>query len=399
MIDRIEYLNELKKWKDKDLIKVVTGIRRCGKSTLFKLYIDYLKENGVDSQHIISINLENPEYSFESFMDLYDYVNSKITDNSKYYVFLDEVQNVVDFEKAVDGLYIKENVDVYITGSNAFLLSGELATLLSGRYIEIKMLPLSYKEYLSYYGKENSEKMYLEYTNRSSFPYALKIEEQAEIDKYLDSIYNTIIVKDVATRKKIADTGMLRSVTEFLFANIGNPLSMKKISDTMTSNGRSISVHTVESYLESLTESFIFTKVPRYDIKGKQYLQSFEKYYATDVTMRYALLGRRNVDAGHMLENIVYLELIRRGYKVYIGKTDEKEVDFVAVDKEGVTYFQVAYTTRDEKTLERELSALQSINDHYPKYILTMDVDPVCDYDGIKKMNVLDWLIETKSND
>ena len=394
MIERKEYLEKLKKWKDKDLIKVITGIRRCGKSTLFELYIDYLKSIGIEDNHIISINLEDPDNEFDTYKDLYKYVKEQIKDKKPYYVFLDEVQKVSEFQKAVDGLYIIKNVDVYITGSNAFLLSGELATLLTGRYIEIKMYPLSFEEYLSYYEKDANEKIYLDYINRSSFPYALKLEEESEIDDYLDALYNTIIVKDIGQRKKIADTLMLRTVAKFMFNNIGNCLSIKKIADTLTSDGRSISVHTVESYLESLVESYVFNKVSRFDIKGKQYLQSGEKYYATDVTMRYALLGRRNIDAGHILENIVYLELIRRGYKVYVGKTGEKEIDFVAENKEGFTYFQVVYTTREKTTLERELAPLQDINDHYPKYILTMDIDPIADYDGIKKINVLEWLLE-----
>ena len=394
MIERNEYLEALKNWKDKDLIKVVTGIRRCGKSTLFELFIDYLKKLGVKEDHIISLNLESPEYNFNDYMELYNYVNDKIKDNNMYYVFLDEVQVVDKFEKAVDGLYIKKNVDEYITGSNAYLLSGELATFLSGRYVEFKMFPLSFKEYADYCRQEGDEKLYLKYVNNSSMPYALKLDNQDEVDKYLDSIYNTIIVKDIATRKKIADTGMLRSVSEFMFSSVGNVLSVKKIADTLTSSGRSISVHTVESYLDSLVESFIFNKVSRYDIKGKQYLQSGEKYYATDVTMRYALLGRKNVDLGHILENIVYIELVRRGYKVYVGKSGDKEIDFVAENSKGVRYFQVAYTVRDKNTLERELSALESINDHYPKFILTMDVDPEVDYNGIRKMNVLDWLLD-----
>ena len=393
-IKRDVYLNKIIARRENGLIKIVTGIRRCGKSTLFEIYIDYLKSIGIEDNHIISVNLENPDNEFDTYKELYKYVKEQIKDKKQYYVFLDEVQKVSDFQKAVDGLYIMKNVDVYITGSNAYLLSGELATLLTGRYIEIKMYPLSFKEYLNYYKKDADEKMYLNYINRSSFPYALKLEEESEIDDYLDALYNTIIVKDIGLRKKIADTTMLRTVARFMFNNIGNCLSIKKIADTLTSDGRSISVHTVESYLESLVESYVFNKVSRFDIKGKQYLQSGEKYYATDVTMRYALLGRRNIDVGHILENIVYLELIRRGYKVYIGKAGEKEIDFVAENKEGFTYFQVAYTTREKATLERELTPLQDINDHYPKYILTMDIDPIADYDGIKKVNVLDWLLE-----
>ena len=394
MIERLEYLEKLKKWKDKDVIKVVTGIRRCGKSTLFDLFINYLHSVGIDSKHIISINLEAPDYDFQNYRDLYNYVMEKIGDSGKYYVFLDEVQNVKEFQKAVDGLYIKKNVDVYITGSNAYLLSGELATLLSGRYIEIRMLPLSFREYRDYFGIEGDEKLYLRYVNNSSFPYALKLDDEGEVDDYLDSIYNTIIVKDIAIRKKLADTGMLRSITEFLFSSVGSTMSVKKIADTLNSNGRKISVHTVESYLEALTESYIFNRVSRYDIKGKQYLETGEKYYATDVTMRYALLGRKNLDVGHILENVVYLELIRRGYRVYIGKIGDNEVDFIAINKEGREYYQVSYTTRDERTLERELSSLQKISDHYPKFILTMDMDPEADYEGIKRINVLEWLVK-----
>ena len=387
-------MEKLKKWKDKDVIKVVTGIRRCGKSTLYELFINYLHSVGIDSEHIISINLEAPDYDFQNYRDLYNYVMERIGDSGKYYVFLDEVQNVKEFQKAVDGLYIKKNVDVYITGSNAYLLSGELATLLSGRYIEIRMLPLSFREYRDYFGIEGDEKLYLRYVNNSSFPYALKLDDEGEVDDYLDSIYNTIIVKDIAIRKKLADTGMLRSITEFLFSSVGSTMSVKKIADTLNSNGRKISVHTVESYLEALTESYIFNRVSRYDIKGKQYLETGEKYYATDVTMRYALLGRKNLDVGHILENVVYLELIRRGYRVYIGKIGDNEVDFIAINKEGREYYQVSYTTRDERTLERELSSLQKISDHYPKFILTMDMDPVADYEGIKRINVLEWLVK-----
>lgn len=394
MLEREMYINQLKTWREKDLIKVVTGIRRSGKSTLFNLFINYLKSEGIENNQILMINLENPEYNFKDYMELYNYVKERLIPDKMNYVFLDEVQNIDKFQKAVDGLYIKDNVDLYITGSNANLLSGELATLLSGRYIEIKILPLSFKEYASNFDTDNYQKLYLDYTNNSSFPYALKLKNTDEVDQYLSSIYDTILLKDVVSRKKIADVSILQSITRFLFSSVGNLISTKKIADTLTSDGRKVSVHTVESYLESLIESFIFNRVSRYDIKGKQYLKTGEKYYATDVTMRYAVLGRKNVDAGHILENIVYLELKRRGYKVYIGKSGEKEIDFVAENKEGLTYFQVALTVREESTLQRELSALQSINDHYPKYILTLDLDPNSDYDGIKKINVLDWLLD-----
>ncbi len=394
MIKRENYLKKLEAYKDKDIIKVVTGIRRCGKSTLFDLFIEKLKEEGIEEKQIIKINLENPEYDFKDYMDLYNYIKEHLIPNKQNYVFLDEVQIIDSFERAIDGLYIMKNVDLYITGSNAYLLSGELATLLSGRYIEINMLPLSFKEYTSCFKSDNYEKLYLQYINRSSFPYAINFENEDEIDDYLENIYNTIILKDVVTRKKIGDPGILQNVTKFMLSNIGSITSIKKITDTLNSNGIGVSYHTIENYLNSLVESFIVMKASRYDIKGKQYLTSGEKYYATDVTLRYTLLGRKNIYAGHILENIVFLELKRRGYKVYVGKIGENEVDFVVENKEGLKYYQVAYTTREESTLQRELKALQSISDHYPKYILTMDIDPEVDYDGIRKMNVLDWLLQ-----
>lgn len=392
MIERPEYLAKLKAFQDKDLIKVVTGIRRCGKSTLFQLFIDHLLKSGIKKSQIIQINLENPEFDFPTFKDLYDYVKAHLPKGQKAYVFLDEVQQVPEFQRAVDGLYLDKNIDLYITGSNATLLSGELATLLSGRYIEIKMLPLSFKEYLAGTGQEPSEPAYLNYTNRSSFPYALSLETEAETDDYLQNIYNTIIMKDIMQRRNISDASTLDAVAKFMFDNIGNLLSIKKIADTLTSDGRKISTHTVESYLSALSESFIFHRAGRYDIRGRQYLRSGNKYYASDVALRYALLGRKNVDSGHLLENVVYLELLRRGYKVFVGKNDTKEVDFVAENKDGFLYVQVAYTAREQATLERELTPLQSINDHYPKLLLTMDIDPEIDYNGIKKQNVLTWL-------
>ena len=397
MIERPTYLKKLFDFKDKDLIKVVTGIRRCGKSTLFDLYIKKLLEEGVSPKQIIHINLEDPVFhDLDDYLKLYNYVMKEIKKDIKYYVFLDEVQNVKEFQKACDGLYIHKNIDLYITGSNANLLSGELATLLSGRYIEIQMLPLSFKEYCSNFKEKNYDRLYLDYVNKSSFPYALELDDESKIDDYLENIYNTIILKDVMARKKISDITILQSVTKFMLSNIGNLLSIKKISDTLTSSGRNISVHTVESYLEALTESFIFYKVSRFDIKGKQFLQSGDKYYVTDVTLRYALLGRKNLDMGHILENIVFLELKRRGYKIYVGKSKDKEIDFVVENKEGFRYYQVDYTVRDPETLNRELGALQKIHDHYPKYILTMDLDPEADYDGIRKMNVIDWLLDDK---
>jgi len=397
MISRDEYLNKLIKFRDKDLIKIVTGIRRCGKSTLFEIYENYLKENGVDDSHIIKINLEDVKYHdiLDDFVKLYEIVMNEIKDDGKYYVFLDEVQKVDSFQKACDGLYIKKNIDLYITGSNSNLLSGELATLLSGRYVEIKMLPLSFKEFISFYKDDNNlERLYQKYISFGSFPYVVNFDDIDDVEIYLKGIYDSIIVNDIIDRKKFPDVAMLKSVVYFMLDNIGNITTTKKMSDTMTSSGRSISVHTVESYIESLLESFTFYKTSRYDVKGKQYLKTGDKYYVADPGLRYTLLGRKQGDRGHILENVVYLELLRRGYDVYIGKVDDLEVDFVAINSKGIEYYQVSETVRDESTLNRELKSLQSVKDNFPKYILTMDIDPDTTYDGIIKRNVLDWLLD-----
>lgn len=395
MIERPDYLQELISFKEKDLIKIVTGIRRCGKSTLFDLYIEYLLLNGVNKDQIIRINLE--EYEFNDIIDyndLYDYVNSKLLNDKINYVFIDEVQKINEFQKACDSLYIKKNVDLYITGSNSKLLSGELATLLSGRYVEIKMLPLSFKEYISYVGETDIQKKYVDYITKSSFPYTLKLDSSKDIRMYLDGLYNTVIVNDIAERKDISDIGMLKDVIKFMFDNVGNLCSSTSIANTMTSNGRKISVPTVEKYLEALVESFVLYKVSRYDIKGKNYLTTGSKYYLSDIGLRYYLLGSKNADDGHILENIVYLELLRRGYEVYVGKNDDNEIDFVAVNEKGEEYYQVSYTVKGEKTLERELKPLNNINDHNPKILLTADFTPYTSHNGIKQINVFDWLLD-----
>ena len=311
------------------------------------------------------------------------------------YIFLDEIQNVPDFPKVLDSLYIKNNVDIYVTGSNAYMLSSEIATMISGRYVQIEMLPLSFREYMESTGSMNDRGIkYAEYLQNSSFPYTLELKNQPnEIREYLEGIYNTIVVKDIVNRKKITDTMMLKSVLQFIFDNIGNPLSSKKIADTMTSAGRKIDTRTIEKYLEAFRESYIIYQTKRYDIKGKQYLKTLEKYYIVDIGMRYMLLGSRQADAGHILENVVYLELLRRGYNVYVGKIGTFEVDFVAKNSRGTIYYQVALTTHDESTLQRELRPLQVIRDHYPKIILTMDEEPEEQYDGIRRINARDWLL------
>jgi len=399
MIERVEYLEELKRWKEKDLIKVVTGIRRCGKSTLFELFIKYLKDNKIEDDQIIKINLEDADYDFKDYKELYNYINNKIDSKKQYYVFLDEVQNVPQFQKAVDSLYIKKNVDVYITGSNAYLLSGELATLLSGRYIEIKMLPLSFKEYVSAFNDNNYHQLFLNYMKNGGMPGNISIlkTNPNDIDKYLDGIFSTIVYKDIMARNNITDKMLLESVLKFIFDSIGSPISTKKISDTLTSKGMLTSNHTVENYITAFLESFLIYKSERFDVKGKNLLARDYKYYSVDTGLRSYLLGKKaDSDMGHILENIVYLELLRRGYKVYVGKVDDLEVDFVAENRDGLKYYQVALTVRDEKVLERELKSLQKTGDHYPKYLLTLDMDLETDYDGIIKINVVDWLLNNK---
>ena len=396
-IIREEYLKKLIALKDKHIIKIVTGIRRCGKSTLFEIFQDYLINNGVSNNQIISINFE--DYDYEELTDphkLYKYIKDKIISNKKMYVFLDEIQNVNDFHKVVDSLFIKKNIDLYLTGSNAYMLSSEIATLISGRYVEIKMLPLSFKEYVQSTGDTNNlNKKYRDYIEFSSFPYVLELKNQyKEINVYLEGLLNTIILKDIVQRNKIADILMLKSVLRFLFDNIGNQLSSKKIADTLTSNGRKIDSKTVEKYINSLMESYVIYQANRYNIKGKEYLKTLEKYYVVDIGLRYALLGRKSTDVGRMLENIVYLELIRRGFDVYVGKVNDLEVDFVAMDGKKTIYYQVSATVRDENTLKRELASLEKISDHYQKIILTLDEDPEADYNGIRRINVLEWLIE-----
>ena len=396
MIKRTEYLEELKRWKDKDLIKVITGIRRCGKSTLFELFINYLKENNVNEKQIIHINLEDADYDFKNYKELYNYISKKLDSEKQYYVFLDEVQNVSEFQKAVDSLYIKKNVDVYITGSNAYLLSGELATLLSGRYVEIKMLPLSFKEYISAFNDKNYQQLFLNYMKNGGMPGNISIlkSNPNDIDKYLDGIFSTIVYKDIMARNKISDKLLLESVLKFIFDSIGSPVSAKKISDTLTSKGISTSNHTVENYIVAFLESFLIYKAERFDVKGKNILARDYKYYAVDTGLRSFLLGKKaDSDMGHILENIVYLELLRRGYKVYVGKVDNLEVDFVAENRDGLNYFQVALSVRDEKVLARELRSLEKTGDHYPKVLLTLDMDLETDYNGITKMNVIDWLL------
>ena len=391
MIERTEYLETLKKLKDKKIIKVVTGIRRCGKSTLFELYRNYLLENGVNKEQIISLNFENPkDMIFESWRELYNYIDTRLIENKMNYIFIDEVQILPEFEKAIDGLFIKENVDIYITGSNSYMLSGELATYLTGRYMQIHMLPLSFKEFCQ--NENNEMREYQKYIENGGFPYLINLENDKElIRNYLDGIYNTVLMKDVIYRNNIKDVMILESVIKFIFDNIGQIVSTNKISNTLNSNNRKNSVNTIESYISNLLDSYIIYKVSRYDIKGKEYLKTGDKYYVCDLGLRNYLLGEVR-DLGSILENIIFLELKRRNYDIYVGKYDDKEIDFVIKNEDGIKYIQVALSVRDEKTLERELTPLNDIKDHYPKYLITLDYDTNV-YNGIKQISAIDFLM------
>lgn len=396
-ITRTEFFNKLKSYRDKHIIKVITGVRRCGKSTLLMMFRDWLIESGVSPSQIIFINFEDYDnYDLLTPKKLYEYIKERISADKKTYIFFDEIQNVQDFQRVVDSLFLNENLDLYITGSNAYLLSGELATLLSGRYITIEMLPLSFKEFCSAMPDTNlslSEK-YRCYIEQSSFPYAINFgNDKKETLDYLNGIYSTIVLKDVITRHKISDSKMLDSVIRFIFDSIGSPISSKKIADTMVSSGRRTDSKTIEKYISALQDCFIVYEAKRYDVKGKQYLKLLEKYYAVDVGLRFLLLGQKANDIGHILENIIYLELVRRGYRVYVGKADNMEIDFVAQNEIGNTYIQVAASVRDEATVKRELRPLQILKDSYPKLLLTLDDDPISDYGGIKRMNALEWLL------
>ncbi|MCL1918673.1 MAG: ATP-binding protein [Peptococcaceae bacterium] len=400
MIPRDTYLRFLLHSKDKQIIKVISGVRRCGKSTLLEIYREHLLAKGVEPRQIIFINFEDISYeNLQHYRSLYDYITTKLLPEKMNYIFLDEIQHVADFEKAVDSLFIKKNTDIYITGSNAYFMSGELATLLSGRYIELKMLPLSFREYCL--GTDQAipiPRKYVQYTEHGSFPYTLQYNGKTQaIRDYLDSLYNTVLIKDIVSRYRISDVMMLQSVTKFVFDSIGSQLSVSRIANTMTSAGRKIDSKTVEKYIRALTGSMMIYQANRYNIKGKQHLKTLEKYFVVDIGLRYMLLGKRHTDIGHILENVVYLELLRRGYSVYVGQIGDAEVDFVAMNGDGTTYLQVAASVRDNTTLRRELSSLQKISDHYPKLLLTLDDDPTADYDGIRRINGLDWLLgETK---
>ena len=408
MVKRIEYLRRLQEWKDDQVIKVVTGIRRCGKSTLLSQYQEYLLESGVKEKQIISINFEELEYEeLTDYKKLYEYIKKRLCKEKMTYIFLDEVQKVPSYEKVVDSLYAKKGADIYITGSNAYMLSGDLATLLTGRYVEISMLPLSFKEYCEQTG-QTAERGFADYMKNGGMPYVAAMQKTDEkISTYLEGIYNTVIIKDIEDRqirkehdplkRKITDIVLLKSIARFLSSTIGSPISVRSVTDYLVSSGRKVSANTVNDYMEALAEAFIFYPVERFDIAGKQLLKSNKKWYMVDLGLRNYVLPRKNYDLGFSIENIVYFELIRRNYRVNIGKYGNTEVDFVAQYHGGLTYYQVTADMTSESTFEREMRPLREIKDNYEKIVLTLERYTPGNYDGIKVINVIDWLSASKN--
>lgn len=386
------------------MIKVITGIRRCGKSTLLLQYQEWLKASGVSEDQIVSVNFEELEYEeLQDYRKLYSYLKNRLCERKKTYIFLDEIQKVPSFEKIVDSLYVKPDVDIYITGSNAYMLSGDLATLLTGRYVEIKMLPLSFKEYLQITGTDQDRGL-AEYMRNGGLPYiAVMDRTQEKVEIYLEGIYNTVIVKDIEDRqarkeknpdkRKITDILLLKTIARYLASIVGNPVSIRSITDYLTSNGRKISPNTVGDYVEALTESFIFYSAERFDIVGKQLLKASRKMYIVDLGLRNHIMPRRQYDLGFSLENIVYFELLRRGYRVMIGKVGSTEVDFVAEKQGTYTYFQVTADMTAKETFDREMKPLMNIRDNYEKIVLTGDRLTIGNYDGIQVRNLPDWLL------
>lgn len=396
MIERPAYTDWLERWQDKDVIKVITGLRRCGKSTVLRLFRERLLAKGVDQNRIIAINFESLEEDYPTeAKPLYDYIVSRLAPGVVNYVFLDEIQHVREFERAADGLYVRDDVDLYLTGSNADLLSSELATRLTGRYVELRMLPLSFKEYRSTRPQsESPEQSFNRYLLYGGLPYAATLEHDQDIADYLGGVFNTILVKDIAQRHPRIDTIAFDEVASFLADNVGNITSIKGIADAMKQTHRGISPTTVGEYIAALRENYLLFRADRYDIKGKSYLKTLEKYYLGDPGFRFWFLGKTGGDLGHRIENVIYLELLRRYQTVHIGKVGTSEVDFYTPDPQGDHYYQVSLTVMDESTLSRELRPLQSINDNHPKTLLTMDRIGNGNHTGIRQVNIIDWLLE-----
>lgn len=408
MIERKEYLQKLIQWKDEQVIKVVTGMRRCGKSTLLMQYQDYLKSIGVEDGQIIAINFEDLEYEeLCEYKVLYDYLKERLLSDKTTYIFLDEIQKVPQFEKVVDSLYIKSDTDIYITGSNAYMLSGELATLLSGRYVEISMLPFSFQEYCQL-NRKPQEDAFADYMKFGGLPLVASMKDAPDkIDTYLEGIYNTVIIKDIedrqerqseiSGRRKVTDIVLLKTIAKYLASVLGSPVSIRGITNYLISSGRKISPNTVNDYLETLTESFLFYPAERFDIAGKQILTGNKKYYMADLGIRNHILPRKKYDLGFSIENVVFFELLRRGYKVAVGKYQNTEVDFV-VEKQGAfTYIQVTAEMTTKDTFDREMKPLYAIRDNYEKIVLTLDKLTLGNYDGIRVIHVLDWLLKSEA--
>lgn len=400
MIKRKEYLKQLLSWKDQNIIKVLTGIRRCGKSTILKLYQEYLLNNGIDPSQIISINFEELEYeNLQDYKKLYQYIKDRLVENKMMYIFLDEIQNVPSYEKVVDSLHVKENIDIYITGSNSYIFSGQLATYLSGRYIEIPVLPLSFKEV--YNPQTNKEEAFQKYIKTGGFPYIHRIQLLNEqIDMYLEGIYNTVIVKDIEERinrknsKSVTDIALLKAISKYLSSVVGSPVSIRSITNYFKSNERTTSPNTISNYVEALCESYLYYPVEVMDVSCKEVLKSNKKYYIVDPGIRNYILPKQFYDLGFTIENIVYLELLRRRYNVNIGRNGRTEVDFIAKRNDVYTYIQVTASLVDENTFNREIRPLKQIKDNYEKIILTLDRYTLGNYEGIKVINIIDWLLE-----
>lgn len=400
MIERKEYLKQLLSWKDQKIIKVLTGIRRCGKSTVLKLYQEYLLNNGIDPSQIISINFEELEYEdLQDYKKLYQHIKDRLVENKMMYIFLDEIQNVPSYEKVVDSLHVKENIDIYITGSNSYIFSGQLATYLSGRYIEIPVLPLSFKEL--YNPQANKEEAFQKYMKTGGFPYINQIQLQNEqIDMHLEGIYNTVIVKDIEERinrknaKSVTDIALLKAISKYLSSVIGSPVSIRSITNYFKSNERKTSPNTISNYVEALCESYLYYPVEVMDVSGKEVLKSNKKYYIVDPGIRNYILPKQFYDLDFTIENIVYLELLRRRYNVNIGRNGRTEVDFIAKKNDVYTYIQVTASLVDENTFNREIRPLKQIEDNYEKIILTLDRYTLGNYEGIKVINIIDWLLE-----
>ncbi|MBP5706027.1 MAG: ATP-binding protein [Spirochaetales bacterium] len=402
MFARDSYVNMLAKWQDKHVIKVATGMRRVGKSTVFMLYIKYLHSVGISDSNIIYINLEDmANEQLCEYHNLHRYILDKVNNNERFYIFIDEIQQCSGFERTIDSLFLNENFDIYLTGSNAYFLSGELATYLSGRYVMIHILPLSFDEYLTFCGFDKNavsadtlSRIFGLYLYKGQLPYIpfLQDDEQT-LQGYLEGVYNTVIMKDIAARCDITDINLLNRIVRTMVSNIGSPISVKRITDTLISSGRKISGNTVQRYVQALCDSYIFYEVPRFDIRGNECLKTNGKYYLVDTGLRQIMFGDKNDDFGHIVENIIYLELRRRYNEVYIGKYDDNEIDFVVRSDDGVEYYQICSAIVDEQTRERELSPLKMIRDNYPKYILTLDNIHFGNFGGIQHFNIIQWLL------